>query len=205
MPAIRAQVILKTVSNVPADYVTNSFCFDGADTHTSVTALTTALKNFYDQLRPHVGFSSIAQNLHEVKFYDLPGVKPNYPFATTTWNFGTAPVGNPYASECCVCLSFQGQKTPGFPQSRRRGRLYIGPCSDAIALAGRPVAATVTGVSTQAGLFKTAVSAITGDVKWAVWSVRDQLAVEITDGWVDNAWDIQRRRGILPTARTAFV
>ena len=40
---------------------------------------------------------------------------------------------------------------------------------------------------------------------WSVFSVTDQAAYEITDLYCDNAWDIQRRRGLKATARTTGV
>lgn len=204
MPAIRAQVILKTTTNVPADFVTNSFCFADPAAITDTAGLTGAIKSFYDSIRTAIGFPTIAQNGHEIKFYDLPGVMPNYPFATTTWNFATAPAGDTYASECAVCLSFQGAKIPGLAQARRRGRIYLGPCSNAISLNGRPVAATRTSVAGAAASFKTAVNALPAGGDWSVWSPTTATAVGITNGWVDDAWDIQRRRGLVATARTTF-
>jgi hypothetical protein len=38
----------------------------------------------------------------------------------------------------------------------------------------------------------------------AVWSPSNGDAVPVTDGWVDNAWDTQRRRGIDRTARSTW-
>jgi hypothetical protein len=204
MPAIRAQVILKTTSAIPADYVTNTFCFDGADTLGRSVELTAAIKAFYDDVRTDVGYPGIAGPGHEIKFYELPGLVPNYPYDTTTWAFSSAPTGQAYASEVALCLSFQGEKVPGFPQNRRRGRIYLGPCSDSIHLTGRPNSTNVSAIAAAGGAFKTAVAAITGDVVWAIWSGANGDAVPVLDGWCDNAWDTQRRRGLIPTSRTTF-
>ena len=203
MPTTRAQVILKTVNQVSEDYVTNSFAFGGAG-FAQFTKMTTELKLFYDSIRSAVGFPTIAQNGHEIKFYDVEGPPPNYPQAITTWNFATAPAGATYASECAIALSFQGVKTPGLPQSRRRGRVYLGPCSSGISSAGRPVQATLTTIANAAIAMKANLAANTPSIEWQVWSVRDGSAVAVDNGWLDDAWDIQRRRGIKAISRTTW-
>jgi hypothetical protein len=37
---------------------------------------------------------------------------------------------------------------------------------------------------------------------WSVWSRKDAVLRQITQGSVDDAWDVQRRRGEDPVART---
>jgi hypothetical protein len=39
---------------------------------------------------------------------------------------------------------------------------------------------------------------------WVVYSPTDDAYHEVANGWVDNAWDTQRRRGYKPTSRTTF-
>jgi hypothetical protein len=41
--------------------------------------------------------------------------------------------------------------------------------------------------------------------KWAVYSTVNATGVEVTNGWVENAWDTQRRRGRIATVRTVFI
>jgi hypothetical protein len=43
------------------------------------------------------------------------------------------------------------------------------------------------------------------DVEWAIYSPTANLHKTITDIWVDDAWDTQRRRGLAPTTRDTFV
>lgn len=40
--------------------------------------------------------------------------------------------------------------------------------------------------------------------QWRIWSPTNNNSVLIDNGWVDNAWDTQRRRGVEATARTIF-
>lgn len=206
MTAYRAQVILKTVDNVPANYVTNSWCFttepDGpADTD----GMTTAFKDFYDDM---VGYlpSVIAQNGHIIKYTDLPGVAPNYPFEEDTFNLASAPSTDPLPQEVSLVLSFQGARAAGFPQNRRRGRIYFGPVRAIATAGGRPTAAIINALATAGATFKSNVEAIgIGNHSWAVWSSVDGAAVQVDNGWVDNSWDTQRRRGVGSTSRTTFV
>lgn len=204
MAALRAQVILHTVDATPANYITNSLAFMGTDPAAVTTGLTTAIKDFYDDLPTSSLSSVIAQNGHEVKYYDLPGVTPNYPIEEDTFNLAAAPTGSPLPSECAVVLSFQGQRAPGFPQARRRGRIYLGPWGTNANTSGRPSSTLLSTIPAAAATFKSNVSALTGDTLWAVWSTVDQAPVEIVSGWVDNVWDTQRRRGLLETSRTTW-
>lgn len=202
---MRAQVILHMDTPDPEDYVTNSWCFDGTDPATDITGLTTCLKDFYDDLTGAYMSSDLAQNGHEVKFYDLPGPVPNYPVDETTFNLASNPSGSPLPSELAICLSFQGVRTPGFPQRRRRGRVYLGPWGASANTSGRPTAALVTVIANAAATFASNVLALGSDTVWAVWSGADQAAVGIDNGWIDNAWDVQRRRGLEDTSRTTYV
>jgi hypothetical protein len=36
---------------------------------------------------------------------------------------------------------------------------------------------------------------------WQQWSVTDRVGGAVTDYWVDDEWDIQRKRGLKPTTR----
>jgi hypothetical protein len=204
MGAVRAQIILHTADNFAANYVTNSIAFQGTDPIADVAAIRTAVKGFYDALGASFFSSAIAQNGHEIKYYDLPGIKPNYPVLEQTFNLNSVPNGAPLPSEVALCLSFQGQRVPGFPQSRRRGRIYLGPLGATVNNAGRPNSSSITTVCNAATAFKTAIDAIGTGTEWAIWSVRDQTTVDIVGGWVDNVFDTQRRRGVAETSRTTW-
>jgi hypothetical protein len=202
----RAQVILHTTDNLSANYVTNSWCFitAGIPGLSDYPDYTTAFKDFYDDLS---GFLSlpIAQNAHEVKYYDLEQTTPpNYPVATGTFNLASAPTSPGLPSEVALCLSFQGQKVPGFPQNRRRGRVYIGPLAQTQNTAGRPGVSLISGINAAAVALCTSLKAASVPADLAVWSQVDGDAVVVEDGWVDDAWDTQRRRGVQRTSRTTW-
>jgi len=204
MPSLRAQVILHTADSIPANYITNSWAFTSSTPIGAATQITAALKAFYDSVSATSMAATITQNGHEIKYYDLPGVKPNYPATEALFNLALQPVGNPLPAEMAMVLSFQGTRTPGLPQARRRGRVYIGGIKETVNSSGRPVTSAMNQLATAALTFKTAIAAITPAVQWAVWSGTDGAAVPVASGWVDNAFDVQRRRGVKATSRTIW-
>lgn len=204
MVAYRVQTVLKTDSTLPEDWITNSWAFTGTDPLADKTAVEAALKAFYDSLVSTVFSTNISQNAHLFKWYELPGPKPNYPVAETTWNLASNPTAISLPYEVSMVLSFQGQRVPGFPQARRRGRLYIGTIQATGVSYERPAAGQVTAIANAATTFKAAIEAIPSNTVWAVWSKSDQAGVQVNNGWVDNAWDTQRRRGNVPTSRTVW-
>jgi len=205
MVTARVQIVLHTVNAVTEDFVTNNWCVTGTDINGQTAGITTAFKDFYDDFVTDIG-QTIAQNGHEAKYYDLPGTPPNYPFDIDTWNLASAPTGTSLPEEVAICCSFQGPKIPGFPQNRRRGRVYIGPLDIAfLNTDGRPIAARITNLATAMATLGSNLNALSPTVELAVWSPTDGAAVVCTDGWIDNAWDTQRRRGRDATTRTTYV
>jgi hypothetical protein len=43
-----------------------------------------------------------------------------------------------------------------------------------------------------------------GQWKWAVYSTVNMTGVNVAAGWVENAFDTQRRRGRIATIRSVF-
>lgn len=206
MTNIRAQVILHTTDSLSANYVTNSWCFVTTDdpSDAEFTEYTGHFKEFYDSLSGILSLP-ITQNGHEIKYYDLDqAVPPNYPLAIQTFNLTTAPSAAGLPSEVAACLSFQGEKVPGFPQRRRRGRVYIGPIAQASNTSGRPSTTLRSTFAASAVELCDDLKGSSNVAQLAVWSVTDGAAVVVTDGWVDDAWDTQRRRGVQRTARTTW-
>jgi hypothetical protein len=197
-------VILKTVDALAANYITNSFAFELALAETQTSDLTAALKAFYDGIVGSLS-SHVAQNGHEIKYTNLPGLTPNYPYAVGTFNLVSVPTGTPMPSEVAIALSFQGTKVAGLPQNRRRGRVYLGPFeTTALGTDGRPSAATTTAITTAADTLRTNLAGLATPINWSVWSQVDGDVVNITDGWVDNSFDTVRRRGLQVTSKALW-
>jgi hypothetical protein len=186
--------------------VTNSWCITpaGATNASDITEYAVAFKDFYDDLAGLIGIT-IAQNGHEVKWYDLPGPgAPNYPFQIDTFNLASDPSSASLPTEVAVCLSFQGLKIPGEPQNRRRGRVFIGPLTNIANSAGRPSSTVLSTLATAATVLTTSLKGATVPGSLSVWSQVDGAAVIVEDGWIDDAFDTQRRRGVDRTSRTLW-
>jgi hypothetical protein len=207
-------VTINAYSGLPKDIYQNTF-------HTNGTAAALAqaitfagrLQTFYNSV-PTGGSSRLssymsgALNSATVKVatynMDEPSPRPPVAIAPLTWTIASGSRNMP--TEVALCLSYQGVKVPGQLQSRRRGRVYIGPFTEA-ANSGTATTKAVPSallISDLAKAGKQLAAASDGACDWVVYSTVSGDKVVVSDGWVDNAWDIQRRRGELPTARTVF-
>lgn len=203
MPRTQAQVILRTTDAVPENFLTNTYAIDFDSNPTSDQLLMDAITVLYSTLSASIFSAHIAQNGHMVKLVDIDGPAPQYPYLEETFDLTTAPAGATLPTEVAIVGSFQGARTAGQYQARRRGRVYFGGIREIENNAGRPSVAAVTGIATALSAFGLDVNAI-ADTTWCVWSRVDDAFVPITDGWVDNAFDTQRRRGVATTSRTTW-
>ena len=140
--------------------------------------------------------SAVATSQITVKAYDVSRPKPNYPLFERTDNPGVAQPSTT-VRELSLCLSFYA----GNNVKRRRGRLYLPAnwMSSTSNVTVRPGAAII-GKAAELVPLLTALGGV--DVDWSVWSSVDGSARAVTDWWVDNEWDIQRRRGLRGSSRT---
>jgi hypothetical protein len=142
----------------------------------------------------------------------LAGTSPlGSPSDSDTWTLGAGLGTAAMPSEVALVNSFQADYSGAAeesgstrPRARRRGRIYLGPlqqgaASTATNTESRPVAAFVT-------VIKEASEQLLGDAdtQWGVWSRADAAVRLCIQGYVDNAFDTQRRRGQAPTTRTAW-
>lgn len=232
--AVRKYVVsLSTTSGDPADIVQNTYHFNhvGAPDIAEMTAVCDAITDCYQIgvggqgnslntfLSPAIVRDAMA---HFVSVYDAENGGSD--LHEINWALGP-PGGAPnqLPSEVALCLSYHGDLTglqeeapdgPDLgtkvdrPKARRRGRLYYGPFSvNALSAvqAGRPI----TGL--RDCLIGIGDHLLNGDwrppgaiIDWVVWSTVNQDDTPVVGGWVDNAFDTQRRRGISPTIRDLF-
>jgi hypothetical protein len=139
-------------------------------------------------------------NLIHVSIYRDGQPEPNYPIATAASSTGT-PITSAAARELALCVSFYSD----FNRPRQRGRVYI-PLSwihkknagSGVGL--RPTAQEMTDAKSFMGQFNTTVKA--QNARWCVYSKVANVARVATHYYCDDEWDIQRRRGLVPTTRT---
>ena len=214
---MRAQVILEKDSSIPADAVVNTFYFDGDDSeepdatyHSAVTSMLSTFYSAIDQL-----FSSTLSGVGHIKIYDMRDAMPRTP--ELVYEISLSPgSGDPLPDEIACVLSFSADVASGEAAARRRGRVYLGPLDQDIGAiidnAYRLQATHLTTIANAAHTMAQGVALpVTGSVKWAIYSPTldaggtvDDAFNDVTHGFVDNAFDVQRRRGVKASARTTY-
>lgn len=206
------QVAMPNVSAMPEDVVINTFSFIGPDipTEPQRTELKTRLTAFYNSVHAPgtarlTSFfpSTLALAGTRIKAYRREDVVPRAPVFDDALPL-TPGTGDPLPHEVALVMSFQATAISGTPQAQRRGRIYLGPLSTNVltpaSLDARPTGGFINAVK-GAGSFLWSES----DADWD-WVVHSSIAGDATvvGGWVDNAFDSQRRRGTAPTVRSTF-
>lgn len=215
MAFARVQVELVRDSLLPADRSINTFHFVTPGSVADAAAdINTNLETFYNAIDG--ALSSMLTGTANLKYYDLEDPEPRAPVTTTGFTF--SPGANALPSECAIAMSFQGPLNSGVNQARRRGRIFLGPCSQASGAVEenefRPTGAFRSTIATAAdalmsdtslpGLIWAVFSPTTaGPPPWSAGELTNAF-VTITNGWVDNAYDTIRSRGAAPSARTTW-
>jgi hypothetical protein len=219
-------VTLAHKNGLARDSVVNSFTFrtpgDFIDP-LDAGKIEAALNGFYNDVHAP-GSASLASKLgvsmsrtvapivrHFDVTNDLAGTPAGSPvFMGLLTNLDVNVSANGLPNEMALCLTAAAdfgadvEFAPGSrPRARDRGRVYLGPFNtDAMESSG-PGSATVP----SPGIIDVIVGAgqflmDDPDTEWVVWSRRAAGVKTVTSAWVDNAWDVQRRRGERPTAKT---
>lgn len=205
MADLQAQVILGTDTNLPEDFVVNTWAFSTlqpAPDLTPAEVIRDGLHAFYGGIDTYL--SPFLIGWVQIKIYDINAPKPRVPEHDFLTPNVITPGSSPLPEEVAVCLSFRGVLVSGQSPARRRGRVYLGPLTYT-ALQGdvsnrqRVDPGFLEDISTAYADAQTIWSA--GDVVHSVWSRRNDDLVPVTYAWVDNALDTQRRRGPAPSQR----
>lgn len=204
--------IFQGMSGEAEDRIVNVFHFTSAATYEEMNPdCIAAVTDFYNGTNPTSTLSAyLSPWLNfpaEIRTYDMDLPKNTRVPSINAWEraFATNPTGLP--EEVAACITLHAVVPPALNR-RRRGRLYIGPLN-ASALAGGSNA----GPSRPSGVFMNDAAAAAGRLvasgsSGPVWSILSKVPTEnyvrIAAGYVDNAFDTQRRRGPDPTARVTF-
>ena len=218
MTVLRCQVSLTRDTHIPADIVMNTWHFMtvGLASPSSVADSAAAqLETWYGDVDTFLAQYLAASA--QIDVYDLQDAEPRVPILTTNFTITTGSgVGLP--AEVAICVSYRGQLISGTNPARRRGRIYLGPL-DADVLQTGSNDCTITD-SVRNALVTTCENLITSgqteDARWVVFSptsaggppwtesVVENASVDVSAGWIDNAFDTVRSRGSDPTIRTLF-
>lgn len=187
----------------------NSFHFAGAaGTSTvpaEVTEVVARLLAFYTRLGAADGtngnqvLSSQANAFPEVKVYNMSDPEPRVPVYDDALSFPVGVGKNSLPWEVAYNLSYRRDFASGVPNSRRRGRIYIGPIATT-ALANQTAFGIPPG--TAAGIRTRVLSAgqlladqIVTPLNWVQYSPTTGQYAPVTYIWTDDTWDTQRARG----------
>lgn len=200
----RFQVVIPATSNVVADACVNRWHFDltgGGDPIGSVGA---ALISFYNAWAAYRA-SLMTWEGTRLKVYDLTQPEPRVPVSDTLLGLSSAKGTTTMPPEVSLCLSFQAETVSGLNQKRRRNRVYLGPTNEvANEPSGRPATLMLTDLQAAAQALLNS-SGTNPDWAWTVYSTFTPTSVvPVQNGWIDDEWDTQRRRGRKPTVRVVF-
>lgn len=210
---IRAQAVFQGASLLPEDRFVNTFTFRtgnlGEDPVVAgdFTTIAAALVDFYNVAGP--SGNSVQRYMSadivrsadaaEIRMYDLGNLHPRPPHVVE-WTVGANALNTRLPSEAAIVGSFYGFRN--IP--RQRGRIYVGPLNlDALNQAnGRPADGARQAIAEAMG----DLIGSTGVIDWVVLSTVPPgfTSIKVSNGWVDNAFDTQRRRGIATTSRIVF-
>lgn len=200
------RVDIPSKSTIPEDTVTNTFHIGGEDTAlaNAQNFAANAGNTLYDWVP---AFGSVEMNWAgaTVTAYDAEDPSPRPVILLTNLGILTPTNDQPMPPEVALVSSWQAPPVAGIPQARRRGRAYFGPFNELANTLqanqqSRPNPALVTSLVD-------GIQEFLGNIFPAVLVVFSKAAGAgfiVDNGWVDDAWDTQRRRGNVATSRTSW-
>lgn len=209
------QARLRAASGLPRDDIVNTWAFSGAGLATEALAeeAVNRLGSFYaadiggQTVSGWLAGDLLEPNGLQFSVYEITDPEPRAPIFEQLNTVITYSSAAPLPEEVACCLSFQADPNSGQSQARRRGRVYLGPLIASAAVqvgSDGPVRPSSTLVGTLLDHATALLDASDAEMHWSVWSRTAGAFYRVTNGWVDNAFDTQRRRGADPTARSSF-
>lgn len=217
----RAQVIFEGKTGLPEDVFVNTFVFKNLMDASPATPPEVAdkilarLQTFYDEPVSQTGqpvcaffTSQLVKHDVRVKVYDL-GETPPRPVHERQFTLTGMPNAGALPPEVACVASFYGQKLgQGTPRNlpRQRGRVYLGPLA-AQSLESRGGSLYFRSdmrVTIAHAMRRMTQDNLTKGVGWSTLSTTYSDTSLVQAGWVDDAPDIQRRRGVKASQRTLW-
>nr|CRY96766.1 hypothetical protein [uncultured prokaryote] len=205
-------VSFESATELPADQIVNTWHFEGSGS--DYDNVGDMLKDFYDSvptgetraISEYMSSNSITGN-YVIKAYDTTDPKPRVPQWEDTGTLIEVSAGAALPSECAVCFSYSAAGLSGTSPARRRGRVFIGGlgtfAAESVAGSARPKV-EMQDVMAASGRDLIQASNASVSWEWRQYSPTSDASALVTGGWVDNAFDTQRRRGPDATTRTSF-
>lgn len=194
VPLYRVQIELNMDSANERDRCVNTWHLIADDELELESGGIVALTTFYGGLASYLS-ASVNPTASVYRAYDLADPEPRAPVLEEQFDVGTT--GTTVAPpELAIVCSFEAPQQSGQPQARRRGRIYFGPLYMGVidSATGTVQNAVVDVIAAELQeLLDTSQAATTW--AWSVYSRVNASAIEVQHAWVDDAFDIQRRRG----------
>lgn len=227
---VKVVATLARLSGIDKDAVQNTFYFEGEVGAFTLADATSCLTSFYNgkaaagsSANLAYWYSACMSRATNANSFKVTTIDPVTGFQESIigeaqWTLGQMAGGSPgtgsYPPEIAIAATYHGLKTAEIgpndtrPMSRRRGRIYLGPLIIGV---GAEDASTkeIRVVSTLRNTAAAAMHELHADAAaaggtWVVHSKTSGTTWEVLGGWVDDAWDVQRRRGNLPTVKTTW-
>jgi len=218
MTILRVQTIIPNDTLLPEDEAVNTWHFLTVGVATPTAAANDAVTQlgvFWAAIDANIANTTTTPM--RFKVYDLQDVPPRIPILETTLSL-TPSASTAYPNEVACCLSYRAENLSGANPARRRGRIYIGPLTTN---AGTVGTGDVRVSSTLRSALANAASDIivagqTDDARWVVFSptlagpppwdagTLEASSADVVAGYIDDAFDTVRSRGLRPTTRTVF-
>lgn len=205
-------VTFDAATNMPADSIVNTWHFDGSGSDYENVA--DMLTDFYDAV-PTGETTSISEFMtqqsingdYTIRAYDMSDAEPRTPQYEVTRTLVELSNAVSLPTEVSICFSYHAQLVSGVAAARRRGRVFLGGFATSAmeqALgAARPKVITMDTIIA-AGRDLIQASNASTSWEWQQWSKTADVGNIVVGGWVDNAFDTQRRRGVDATYRLTF-
>lgn len=212
---VQAVVSLPYTTNLPRDVAQTTWAFRTEDLETeTLLGIGDAMIEFFNanvaSTSRSVGFfhsALIDRPRCTVSLYDISETPMGPPISIRTFPLSGPGSQTQMPLEVALCNSFQGDPIGSMSQRRRRGRTYMGPLNIEAQRSGSglPRPSDLFMDTLQGASFRLMESAREIDgVEWCVWSRSSDILVPITNGWINNEWDTQRRREGPETARVIW-
>jgi hypothetical protein len=220
MTLVLAQVSFDRVTGLPQDRVVNTWHFSTPGLLQPIQAdldrIKTLLTEFYtlataNTVRVADYLSPFLTSPFRIRYYNMDIPQPRPPIREDT--VGWAPIAGPsLPAEMAAVLSFRSAVPAGRLQRNYRGRVYIGPLKAGASVPGvgdMAMTSLLTVCMGQAGA-RLIAGGQTPGASWVTHSptlrargVEPSFA-PVNGGFVDSAFDVQRRRGRVAEVRIPY-
>lgn len=216
MPVIRAQVAIQHETQGDRDTAVNTFHFENSGDLGTVDNIADMLEDFYNAAPPGESLAiadfmspTMADGTATISLYNLSEPKPRAPIYVRDFELLVTGTSDPIPSQCAIVLTYQTAPESGQLQRRFRNRVYLPFWKNTVVSSSGYVADQVCRLigASAAEMLRAAAASV--DNSWKVFSPtraasggtpEDGLS-DVDGGWVDNSFDIQRRRKVEATQR----